>query len=243
MPDPVILQPSMPSGYIPRPASTLIPKEVYRSAVYPGPPIATESCSSTRTLTTTLTIPVVTQIPSSLLTIPGTVDLSSFAPQPTGTETEEPYEPCPTSSSGFSAPWWPTTSVTGVIELSTFTAPQESYYSPAGSLASEISSIASELSSIAAPAVPYPTETTESAGSAVPPEATESAEPVYPTETTESAEPIYPTATETSRSASSSAVYWTGSYTSQLPEFTNAAEAGKVPAVVAGVLGVAAWVL
>jgi hypothetical protein len=178
----------------------------------------TEPCSTTCTITTTLTIPVVTQIPSSLLTIPGTVDLSSFAPEPTNTD--EPYEPYPTSSSGFAAPWWPTTSATGVIELSTFTAPQESYYSPTSILASEVSSFASELSSIAAPAVPYPTETTESAG------------PAYPTETTESAVPI-----------SSSSVYGTGSYTSQLPEFTNAAEAVRVPAVVAGVVGIAAWIL
>jgi hypothetical protein len=224
---PVILQPSMPSGYIPRPASTSELSDAYPSGAYPISPITTESCSTPCTTTITITVPIVSHIPSSLISVPGTVVLSTHVPEPYPTGTNEPYEPYPTTSSPWEAPWWPTTSVTGVMELSTWNAPQESYGSPtdspgseissigseASSIASEVSSIASELSSVAAPAIPYPTETTpESAPSSAAP-------------------------------ATSSAAYGTGSYTSQLPEFTNAAEAVRVPAVIAGVVGLAAWVL
>jgi hypothetical protein len=159
------------------------------------------------TITTTRIVSIVTHSPSSLLSLPGTVDTSSNL-SAVPASTDEPYNPNPTSTSELEAP---TTSVTGVVELSTFTAPQEPA-SPTGSLGSAVSSITSELSSIAAPQIPYPT--------AIP---------------TESVTPVSSTVT--------SSVYGTGSYSSKLPEFTNAAEAVRVPAVVAGVVGLAAWVL
>jgi hypothetical protein len=106
------------------------------------------------------------------------------------------------------------------MELSTWIAPQESNYSPTGGYGSEISSIGSEASSIASEVSSVTSEPSSVAAPAVP----------YPTETT-------------SEPAPSSAAYGTGSYTSQLPEFTNAAKAVKVPAAIAGVVGMAACML
>jgi hypothetical protein len=159
------------------------------------------------TITTTRIVSLVTHSPSSLLGLPSTVDTSSnlsAGPVPT----DEPYNPNPTSTLEVELP---TTSVTGVVELSTFTAPQEPA-SPTSSLGSAVGSIVSEQSSIAAPQIPYPT--------------------ALPTETVT---PVSSTIT--------SSVYGTGSYSSKLPEFTNAAEAVRVPAVVAGVVGLVAWAL
>jgi hypothetical protein len=209
----------MPSGYIPRPASSVEPSDAYPSGAYPISPIRTESCSTPCTTTITITVPIVSHIPSTLLSVPGSVVLSTIVTD-VPTDINEPYEPYPTTSSPWEAPWWSTESVTGVMELSTWIAPQESNYSPTGGYGSEISSIGSEASSIASEVSSVTSEPSSVAAPAVP----------YPTETT-------------SEPAPSSAAYGTGSYTSQLPEFTNAAKAVKVPAAIAGVVGMAACML
>ncbi|KAI4931306.1 hypothetical protein J4E85_003896 [Alternaria conjuncta] len=95
-----------------------------------------DSCSTAlTTITTTRTVSVITQIPSSLASVTGTVDLSSSMPSQSA----------------------PSTSETGLIELTTWLAPQ----SPSGTATDFVpapSSVASdgEESSAAPPYAPAP---------------------------------------------------------------------------------------
>jgi hypothetical protein len=102
-------------------------------------------------------------------------------------------------------------------------------------------------SGIAAPYEPYPSALTSTVSS--PTGSIGSASSSIASEVSSIAAPLipYPSAISVSAESASpslsSSIYATGSYTSQLPEFTNAAEAVRVPAVVAGVVGMAAWIL
>jgi hypothetical protein len=148
----------VPSAGYPEPSSNII-----IPSALPSEFTSEYSCSmALTTITTTRTVSVVTQIPSSLLIVTGIVELSSFMPSQ------------PASSA-----------VTVIVPGS---------------------SAADEESSVVPPQVPYPTASSK------------------------------PVSTTTVASTSSTS-------TPGLPEFTDAAEAMKVPVVVAGLLGWAALVL
>lgn len=120
-----------PSAGYPEPSSNMVMPSVPPSAF-----TSDDSCSTVLiTITTTRTVSVVTQIPSSLLTVTGIVELSSFMPS-------QPL---------------PLTSATGLIELSTW----ESFQPTSGAVTVVFpeSSAADEESSFASPQVPYPTAT------------------------------------------------------------------------------------
>ncbi|KAL1794186.1 hypothetical protein ACET3X_007607 [Alternaria dauci] len=160
-----------PSPGYPEPSSG-----IFDSSAVPSEVTSDDWCSTTHiTITTTRTVSVVTQIPSSLLTVTGIVELSSFMPSQPLLSTSE----------------------TGVIESSSGTAPQ--LPSTAVTVTVPGTSATHEESSVALSKIPYPTAS--------------------------------------DRPASTTGVGTTSSQSPGLPVFTDAADAIRVPFVVAGIIG------
>ncbi|CAN9449820.1 unnamed protein product [Alternaria alternata] len=156
--------------------------DVIAPSAMPSDVSSDDGCSTALiTITTTRTVSVVTQIPSSLLTVTGIVELSSFVPS-------QPLPP---------------TTATGVIETSSWIVPQ--LPSTAVTVIVPGSSAADEESSVVLSQIPYPT-----AGD---------------------------------KPLSTTSVGTTSSKSLGLPVFTDAADAIRVPVVVAGIIGWVALVL
>jgi hypothetical protein len=124
--------PAPSAGYLVPSSAIVVPSAL------PSEVTSDDSCSTALiTITTTRTVSVVTQIPSSLLTVTGIIELSSSMPS-------QPL---------------PSTNATGVIEISSWVAPQPS--STAVTIIVLGSSTADEESSVAPSQVPYPTASDE----------------------------------------------------------------------------------